>query len=149
MITSKPKGNTLFALSMFLILCYGLLGYTLYNFLNFKPHYWYQYAIFIIITPIALSVTVKTIQSFKIIRIKKEQLFLHHPILLKKKKFNMKQMEYWEETIIKTQGTTFKQLTLNFGKTKVKLANQENTEYIKVLRYLQRKYATKRRAEAS
>lgn len=144
MIISKPKGNTLFALSMFLILCYGLLGYTLYNFLSFEPRFWYQYAIFFIITPIALVVTVKAVQTFKIIRIKKEQLFLDHPLLLRKRKFNMKQLAYWEETIIKTQGAAFKQLTLGFGKAKVKVANQESTEYHRIFNYLKRKYPSKR-----
>lgn len=144
MIISKPKGNTLFALSMFLIICYGLLGYTLYNYLNDAKHFWYQYAIFIVITPIALAVTYKTIQGFKIIHIGKDKLLVHYPILFKKKSFNLKHLESWEETIIKTQGSFFKEIMLKFSADKVKLTNQENGEYEKVLAYLKKKLSSKK-----
>lgn len=144
MIISKPKGNTVFALCMFLIICYSLVGYTLIQFVSDEGRFWYQYAILIIITPIALTVSVKVARTFKIVKVGKAQMTVRYPLLFKTKKYNMKQLQQWEETIIKTQGTVFKQLTIIFEKDKVGLANQENTEYARVYDYLRKKHSAKK-----
>ena len=144
MIVSKPKGNTIFSLSMFLIICYTLIGYTLFQYLSKEEQFWYQYVIFVIITPIAISVSIKVARTFKIVTLGKNQMTVRYPLLLKTRKYNMKQLEQWEEIIIKTQGTVFKQLSMQFGKEKVGLANQENTEYHRVFEYLRKKHASKK-----
>ncbi len=144
MIVSKPKGNTVFALCMFLIICYSLLGYTIFQYVSHEEKFWYQYAILIIITPIAISVSIKVARTFKIVNLGKGQMTVRYPLLFRTRKYNMKQLVHWEETIIKTQGTVFKQLTLVFEKEKVGLANQENTEYHKVFEYLRKKQVSKK-----
>lgn len=144
MIVSKPKGNTVFSLSVFLILCYSLIGYTIFQYVSSEESYWYQYAILIIITPIAISVSVKVARTFKVVNLGKSQMTVRYPLLFRTRKYNMKQLDHWEETIIKTQGTVFKQLTLKFEKEKVGLANQENTEYHKVFDYLRKKHSLKK-----
>lgn len=144
MIVSKPKGNTVFSLSMFLIICYSLVGYTLYQYLSHEEQFWYQYGILIIITPIAISVSIKVARTFKIVNLGKGQMTVKYPILFKVRKYNLKQLEQWEETIIKTQGTVFKQLIMRFEKEKVGIANQENTEYDKIFEYLRKKHPSKK-----
>lgn len=140
MIISKPRGNTLFALGMFLLICFGLLGYTSYNYFTYEHRYWYQYVIFLIITPIALVVLWKTIQSYKIIRLGKGKLSVTYPFFFKEQVFYMKDLEYWEEEIIKTQGTAFKELRLNFKSGKIGLSSQENGGYNKIHAYVKKKH---------
>lgn len=143
MIISKPKGNTLFALGMFLLICFGLLGYTLFNFITYDVHYWYQYLIFIIITPVSFVVAIKAIKSYKIIKLGKGKISVDYPFLLKKQAFNMQNLESWTEEIIKTQGTDFKELKLKFSHGKIHLTSQENSEYLKIYSYLKKKYPRK------
>lgn len=143
MIISKPKGNTLFALGMFLIICFALLGYTLYNYVSYESHYWYQYVIFIVITPIAAAVIVKTIRSYKIVKLGKGKLSVHYPFFFKKQAFNMQELLSWSEEVVKTQGADFKELKMKFAEAQVKLANQENSEYSKIYSYLKRKHPKK------
>ncbi len=143
MIVSKPKGNTLFALGIFLLLCLALLGYTLYNFINYESRYWYQYVIFVVVTPVALAVIIKTINSYKIIRLGKGKLSVNYPLLLKKRVMQLQDLISCSEEVIKTQGADFKQLTINFEREIVKLSNQENSEYPKIYSYLKRKHPKK------
>src|SRR5690606_31980051 len=140
MIISKPRGNTLFALSMFLLICFGLLGYTAYNFLNNEQRFWYQYTIILIITPIALVVLWKTILSYKIIRLGKGKMSVKYPFFFKEKVFYMKDLESWKEEIIKTQGTAFRELKMNFKNGAVALSSQENGEYNKIHSYVRTKH---------
>ena len=145
MIVSKPKGNTLFALGIFLLICFALLGYTLYNYINNEVRPWYQYVIFIVVAPVSFAVLIKTIKSYKIIRLGKGRLTVDFPALFKRKTFNMRDMEYYSEHVIKTQGADFKELTIKFDRDNVRLANQENSEYSKVLSYLKKKHPRKLR----
>lgn len=140
MIISKPRGNTLFALSMFLLICFGLLGYTAYNFFTYEQRFWYQYVIFLIITPIAFFVLWKTVLSYKIIRLGKGKMSVKYPFFFKEKVFYMKDLGNWKEEIIKTQGTAFRELQLNFKNGKVGLSSQENGEYNKIHAYVKTKH---------
>lgn len=143
MIVSKPKGNTLFALSMFLLICFTLLGYTLYNYFNNEVHHWYQYVIFVVVTPVSFAVLIKTIKSYKIVRLGKGRLSVDFPFLFKSKVFNMQDLVCYSEDVIKTQGSDFKELTIKFDRDKVKLTNQENSEYSKIYAYLKKKHPRK------
>lgn len=145
MIISKPKGNTLFALGMFLLICFGLLGYTLFNYLTYEIHYWYQYLIFLLITPISIVVLIKTLSGYKIIKLGKGKMSVRYPFLFKAQSFNMKDLKYWKEEIIKTQGTAFKELTMSFKASKVKLSSQENGDYNQILSYIKTKHSKNRR----
>lgn len=144
MTVSKPKGNTVFSLLMFLIICYSLIGYTLFQYFSHEEQFWYQYAILIIISPIAIGVSIKVARTFKIVHLGKGQMTVRYPLLFKTRKYNMKQLDQWEETVIKTQGTVFKQLDMKFENEKVGLANQENTEYHKIYKYLRKKHSAKK-----
>lgn len=143
MIVSKPKGNTLFALGVFLLICFALLGYTLYKFINYETHFWYQYVIFVVVTPLSLAVIVKTISSYKIIRLGKGKLSVSYPFLFKKRVMQMQDLISCSEEVIKTQGADFKQLTIKFEKERVKVSNQENSEYSKIYGYIKKKHPKK------
>lgn len=143
MIISKPKGNTLFALGLFFLICVTTLGYTLYNFLSYDSRYWYQYIIFIVVTPVALVVLVKTIKGYKIIKLGKGKLSVSYPFIFKKQLFAMQELVSWAEEIIKTPGTNFKELKMEFPQDKVSLSNQENGEYLKIYSYLKKKHLKK------
>ena len=57
----------------------------------------------------------------------------------------MKDLDYWKEEVIKTQGTAFKELTLSFKLGKANLSSQENGEYHKIFAYLHKKHSKSRR----
>ena len=143
MIVSKPKGNTLFALGVFLLICLALLGYTLYNFMSDERHYWYQYIIFVVVTPVSLAVIIKTISSYKIIQLGKGKLSVNYPFLFKRKAMQMQDLVSCTEEVVKTQGADFKQLTIKFDRETVKLSNQENSEYARIYSYIKKKHPKK------
>lgn len=143
MIISKPKGNTLFALGLFFLICITTLGYTLYNFLSYDNRYWYQYIIFIVVTPVALVVLVKTIKGYKIIKLGKGKLSVNYPFIFKKQLFGMQDLVSWSEEVIKTPGANFKELKMKFLQDNVSLSNQENGEYPKIHSYLKKKHPKK------
>ncbi|MDN5205067.1 hypothetical protein QQ008_27000 [Fulvivirgaceae bacterium BMA10] len=145
MLVSRPNKNTLFALSFFLLLNYALLAYllTTYGFTGFAV--WYVDLFTILLIIIGAIVTMKVISGNKVILIDKEKIQVKYPMKFSKKRFRLKQLELWEETIIKTSNSVFKELHLRFENGSVKLSKQENSNYEKVLSYFKRNAAKKQK----
>lgn len=146
MITSKPKKATLFSVTIFLLLAYGLLFYTIFRFFSDAEKALYQYVLIIILAPIALGVTFKILFDYKVLQVAKEKIWVKYPFRFKKQNFNLIKLEYYEETLIKTGNGVFMQLKIHFDEgSSVKLSRQENTEYDKITAYLRKKYKQKER----
>jgi len=144
MIISKPKGNTMFALSMFLLIAYGLIAYTAYNMYSYSSTYWYQYVIICLIVPIALFVSIKTVKSFKIITIGKNKITLKYPLLGKEFTSSLRSLVSWEEVVVQTAGNVLKELTKTLEDKTIKLTSQENGAYSQIYSYLEKKFAAKK-----
>jgi len=143
MITSKPKSGTLFAVGVFLIMAYGASGYMLYHVVQNQAFATYQMILLPLTIGIALGVTIKTIIDYKTIVIDKDRVDVKF-LLPINKRYYLKNLNFWQETKIKTFSSTFKELTLRFDNRKaVKLSTQENSNYERIVRYLKKKYSRK------
>lgn len=140
MIVSKPKIHTLFSLVAFLVIAYSILGYTLYHFLHAENKAIYQYLILIILTPIALAINFKMFWGYKIVSLGGNLMKVHYPTRFRKTSLKLKEINSWKETVIKTKRGPFKEIAITYNQNqKVKVTNQENTNYDQVVSYLQKK----------
>lgn len=147
MIVAKPKIGTLFSLGLFIFISLAIAIYTAYYMLNANTIAWYQYAVVIILFPLALGLAAKVILGYKIIEIGKEKLDITFPTRFKKETYRIKDIDYWKETKVKTATGTYKEVEIQFeNKKKLALSYQEHTDYPKVIQYLKKKCAKKMRS---
>lgn len=101
---------------------------------------WYQYAISIILGPIALGLLAKTLLGYKRVEIGKNRIGIRFPLRLKKNSYSLKEIKQWTEQKVKTAGGTFKEVVILFdtGK-KLTLSLQEHTNYLEAVKYLRKK----------
>jgi hypothetical protein len=143
MIISKPKTGTLFAVGVFLILAYGASGYMLYQVVQNQSFATYQMFLLPLTLGIALGVTIKMIIDHKTIIVQKDRVDVNF-LLPIRKRYYLKNLDFWQETRIKTFSSTYKELTMRFERRKaVKLSSQENSNYERIHRYLKKKYPKK------
>lgn len=144
MIVAKPKFNTFFALGIFLLLVYAVVAYMLYDILTSASVSVWLYILLVLVAGIALTVTLKFIQSYKIIRLEKNRADVHMLFGLIKKRLYFKNLEQWHEEQVKTSNGIFKQLTVNFiNKGRLRLSNQEHDNYDKVIGFFRKSYGKK------
>lgn len=143
MIISKPKTGTLFAVIVFLILAYGASGYMLYEVVQTQSFATYQLFLLPLTVGIALGVTIKMIIDYKTIVVQNDRVDVKF-LLPIRKRYYLKNLDFWQETKIKTFSSTYKELTMRFESRKaVKLSSQENSNYDRIQRYLKKKYPRK------
>ena len=144
MIVSRPKTNALFAIFVFLMICFSL-GIVNLNIVLNEDGQWFNYLIVIITFLIGFSILIKQLLGFKIITVGEDTFKVAKPFLLGGYQFKVKNIISWEETVIKTKTGEFKELTISeeSGK-KLKLTLQENTNYLKITAYLLKKAGKKR-----
>ncbi len=143
-IHSKPKPNTIFALSTFVVLSFVGAGFNIKVILVDGDPAWFNYLIAAILLPIAVLVMLKVMWSFKSVNISKERFQIRYPLRFINRRYGLNQLASWHETTIKTNSGLFRELTILFEKGfKVTLTFQENTDYTKVLSYLQKKASKK------
>lgn len=139
MIISKPKRTTIFSLVVFTLVCgFGSL-YFLRQILSDSEGTW-RYIVFgilILTTTILLS---KLLFGYKVIKIGHDKVHIYYPFRFFKSVQDIGNLGAWQETVVNTNKTEFKQLKLVFkNKGFVKLSNQENSDYDKVYKYVKRK----------
>lgn len=145
MIVSKPKPGILFPVAVFLAMAYALVIFTLINFLSAEVKAIYQYAILIVISPIALGVTAKVLLDYKIIRVGKERISFRYPFRFTAKAYKVSQIKSWQETTVEAGKNIFKELGIVFhDKVKIKLTKQEYGGYDQLHNYLKKKCLNKR-----
>lgn len=139
MIVSKPKRTTIFSLTVFTLVCgFGSL-YFLRQVLSESEGTWRYIVLGILVltTSILLS---KLLFGYKVIKISHDQVHIYFPFRFFKTTQSIKDLGAWQESIVTTNKTEFKQLKLVFlNKGYVKLSNQENSDYDKVYKYIKRK----------
>ncbi len=140
MIKSKPRYQTVFALSVFLLLLFGSFFLLLDSLLN-NPQF---FILKLILTPLVLVIGLlilnKLIAGVKIIEAGNNQLSIFHPISRKRIKLSVDDIRGWQEEVVKTKNGEFRETKILYGKKHiVKLSNKENTEYDKLIKYLSQK----------
>ncbi|MEM7110495.1 MAG: hypothetical protein AAF519_19860 [Bacteroidota bacterium] len=140
----KPKINTIVSIGIFITICLCLSGYMLLSVFESDTVIWYQYAIVVVLGPLALGLMAKTMLGYKRVKIGKNKISIHFPLRFKKSVFSIKDIRHWTEQIVKTAGGTFKELVVLFenGK-KLTLSLQEHTNYLETVKYLKSKCGRK------
>jgi len=145
MIISKPKFGTLFSLSVVTIASLAIATYGLIVLLKGQT-VWWAYSLAILFYSIAFGLLFKMTWGYKIISLGNQNLEVRFPLRMKNKKYHLKQLVSWEESIVKTGSGPFKELTLRFDDgLKMTLSYHENSNYDKIFEYLSKNAAKSRR----
>jgi len=142
MIISKPKTTALFALGVFIIICFGIGSYTLRAILN-NVGSWYHYLLSGLFLSIAFVLLLRQVLSYKLIKVGDNMIRVEYPFKRVFKVFKLSDIINWKEVVIKTKNAPFKQLEISFDTYLLKLSVQENTNYEQLLTYLKKKAAKK------
>ena len=140
MIISRPKIQTVFSLSIFTTVILVSLFYSSIPLLKFREvPAWHYFVAGILLLTAALLLH-KLIFNYKIIKISHDQVHIYYPFRFFKTVQDIKTLGAWQQTIINTKKSEFRQLKLVFvNKGYVKISNQENSEYDNVYKYIKRK----------
>lgn len=144
MIVSKPKSRAIFAIGVVVVICFFLGGY------NFKlivqgSTWFFNWIMAIVFLLIAHILMLRQLFNYKIISLGNEKVQVWYPLRFRTIRGNLKDMEYWEETIIQTKTGVFKQLEIKFPQRSIKMSIQENTHYQEAVNYLKKKQGGKRK----
>ena len=144
MIVSKPKSQALFAIAVFVLICFGLGGY------NFKlivegSTWFFNWIMAIVFLLIAHVLMFRQLFNYKIVSLGNEKIQVWYPLRFKTIRGDLRDIEYWEETVIQTKTGLFKQLEVKFPRRTIKLSIQENTRYQEAVNYLIKKQPRKRK----
>lgn len=144
MIVSKPRPNTLTALSVFLILIFGSFFVLLNSVLTNEAYFIAKLILAPIVLVIGLIVMGKLLAAVKIVKLGNNQIDVFYPISRMRININVKDILGWREEAIKTKNGEFREVKILYTKKKIlKLSNKENTEYDAVVKYLKKKVKTK------
>jgi len=142
MIVSKPKSNAIFAIAVFVIICFGLGGYN-FRLVVGGSTWIFNWIMAIVFLLIAHILMFRQMLNYKIISIGNDKIQIWYPLRFRTIRGNLKDMDYWEETIIQTKTGVYKQLEVSFPKRKVKMSIQENTKYQEAVNYFKKKQPKK------
>ena len=139
MIESRPKRNTVFSLTVFTVISsFGCL-YFMRQVLA-EPQGTWRYVALVFLLIVTSIMVYKLLFNYKIIKISHDNVFVYYPFRLYRSTTPIKELGAWQETVVKTNKSEFKQLKLVFtNKGYIKLSNQENSEYDKVYKYIKKK----------
>ena len=139
MLVSKPNIKTLFSLLVFLAVDFGLLAYLYLVPLQELGAPFYLQLLMGILGLVALIILWKIVGAYKILSIQKKKIKVRYPLRTGSFESHLNNLVNWQETIIKTNNTQFKELKMKFEPDNVvKISLQENTNYGKVLDFLKR-----------
>lgn len=143
MIISRPKRNTIFALGVSTIICsFGSL-YFMRKVLA-EPQETWRYVVLGILLLCTSILIYKLLFNYKVIKISHDKVHVYYPFRFFKSIQGINELGAWQETVVETNKTQFKQLKLVFNsKGYVKISNQENSDYDKVYKYIKKKAAKK------
>jgi hypothetical protein len=140
MIQSKPKTTTIFSLSLFLLIAYGVGIWSWFSIPG-DPGWWISLPI--VCLAVALLVTVKILLGYRVLSVNGDRWQVSK-LISRDLRFTGKDIEWWREIAIKTAGGQYKQLHIHAGKgVDVKVSLQEHTEYQKILKILKTKHRHK------
>ncbi len=145
MLISKPDIKTLSALAAFLFLDFSLLFYLLFTQIGSERTSISIYPIILLLLIVGLVVLIKVVRGYKILTIDKQKIKVKYALSYKNFECKLNELDSWEEIIIQTKKTPFKELKLQFRQGNiVKITNQENTNYNKVYQYMERNASKKK-----
>lgn len=140
MIRSKPKGTTIFSLSLFLIIDCAI-GIWAWTTMPPSPTVWIIIPIACLV--VALIVFLKMLLGYRIITVNGNRWQVKR-LINRNISFSDEDIKWWKEIVIRTAGGLYKQLHVHAGKgNDAKISLQEHTEYQEVLKKLKTKHRLK------
>ena len=144
MIVSKPKSKALFAIGVFIVICFGLGGYNFMLITNGST--WiFNYIMATVFLVLAHVFMMRQMFNYKIISIGNDKIQVWYPLRFRTTRVPIKDLVHWEETIIQTKTGIFKQLEIVFPNKTIKLSLQENSFYKEAVNYFKNKQSNKRK----
>lgn len=138
MIVSRPKRQTIFALTVSTLIC-GMGSLYFMRQVLAEPATW-KYIVLAVLLLCTSILIYKLLFNYKVLKISHDQVHVYYPLRFYKSVQGIKELGAWQEVIIETNKTKFKELKLVFkNKGFVKITNQENSEYDKVYKYIKKK----------
>ena len=139
MIESRPKGSTVFTLTIITAICgFGSL-YFMRHVLS-QPPSTSRYILLGVLVFATSILLYKLLFNYKVIRISHNQVFVYYPFRLYRSTTPIKELGAWQEVVVHTKKSDYKQLKLVFiNRGYVKISNQENDNYDKVYKYIKKK----------
>jgi len=140
MIVSKPKISTLFSISIFLALAFGLFIYGLIQVHKSDSRVLWMILIYTS-GPIAMVVLIKVLTGLRFVRAGKDKIEIFYPFKFSTVRFDGQDLQAWKHQSIKTYGGLYEEITwqLKSGKH-FSVSRQENSEYDKLLKYMKSKF---------
>jgi hypothetical protein len=142
MIVSKPKPQALFAIGMFVLVCFSLGGYNL-SFIIKGSTWFFNYVMAIVFLPLGFILLIRQMINYKIISVGNDKIQVWYPLRFNTLRAPLNKVEYWQETIIQTKTGVFRQLEVVFPSKTIKMSVQENSNYKEVVNYFKKKLARK------
>lgn len=140
MIISRPKRQTVFSLGVFTAVILVGLVYSWMQLIKLQQVPTWRYIVVGILLLTASLLLHKLIFNYKVIKISHDKVHVYYPFRFFRSVQDIKDLGAWQQTIIDTKKSEFRQLKLVFvNKGYVKISNQENSEYDKVYKYIKRK----------
>ncbi|WP_422008537.1 hypothetical protein [Roseivirga pacifica] len=139
MILSRPKRKTIFSLSVSTIVC-GLGSIYFMRQVLAEPQGTWRYIVLGVLLLCTSILIYKLLFNYKVLKISHDQINIYYPFRLFRSTQPISNLGAWQETIINTNKTVFKELKLVFvDKGYVKISNHENSDYDKVYKYIKKK----------
>lgn len=143
MIVSKPKSQSVFALSLFLIIILGVTVWIILDLVRYPESY---FIFKLILAPILLVIWTYIVVNFysssKTIELGDNKISFKLP-LQSKKIFKINDIQAWKEEKVKTRGNEFKEIQINLANHRLRISNREHTSYDEVRKYLTKKVKRK------
>lgn len=110
---------------------------------------WYTYLVLVVMVPVAVFITIKIFINYKRILVGNNMIEVHFPVRRVKKKYELKRIESWRESVVKTgKNSTFRELEIRYDdQFKLTFGHKEFTHYREILNYLTKKVGGKKVVE--
>ncbi|MFY0607898.1 MAG: hypothetical protein JXR10_14360 [Cyclobacteriaceae bacterium] len=145
MIISKPKVNTLTALSVFLVLTFGSFFMLLNSLLSNESIFILKLILTPVVLVIGLIVLGKLLAAIKVVKVGDMKIQVFYPITRMRVNIPINTVLGWREEVVGTKNGDFRELKILYTKKKIlKLSNKENTEYDAIVKYLRKKVKVKK-----
>ncbi len=144
MLVSKPNLKTLSSLMTFLLLNFGIMLYVYFDSGSLAAMPIYKIILVGLLAIVGILIIIKMVGAYKVVTVDKQKIHVKYPLKFTQLKTNLKALDYWQESIIKTNRSLFKEIKMHFNTNKtIKITYQENTNYDKLRAYLQKHAAKK------
>ncbi len=146
MIRSTPISSTLTSIGLFVALDIALLIYMFIHYYNTTNIPIYIYVLGSLLLFAAIAIGWKTVVGYKILEIDRDKVKVRYPLLLKSFQSPINHLDFWEETLVTTNKTKFKELKMVFKNKKVvKITLHENSNYERITKLIRNAAGNKQR----